>query len=520
MLLLTLVSLFRQSYDFGFMLLYFVQPCVSARLFACYLLFSNKQKLLAKFVPGKKRSATKKNVSVDDNFDCLQPILAFLRAMVRVEAVSLGPVDDTGTRTATDISSTQCARKIVHFSSFDGSSTKPPVDREIGSALHQQRSIDSMVTAKEQIQALTQPAASCIQDLLSFLTNNLTDSMLSECATAIAVDYPPKRVRALADLYSKDLIILGQRLLKLPPQFMSPLQNQQVMMRELAGCCEMSPLLVEECLADLLGRGIRFHLRMFFNEAPPRLCQNDEAYEERSTAYSKVSTLVNMTMPDDVVANDIIISALVSNALCRLHEFFGLESMIHDGSEPDLPEAFCTSDASQRQLSIRGRSVIEPLTDDQCDAVIKDIREATAFLAAARAARFLIDLLTAPGVQEEIQRMGGGWSEVVETYASISWKYDLWKLRPADAHLVALCNYDSLLRRLDTYCVAMEDLVDTCVAALQVVQTNFRLAGTNISKKKAMLAKYPRIAEIASVYADAMIQAQAFPLVQPVDNAA
>lgn len=438
-------------------------------------------------------------------------MLAFLRAMVRVESVSLGT---TGTNT--DGPPPAQRRTLVHFSSFDGSSTRPPIDRDIQSSSHQQQSIVAMIAAQEQIQALPPTAVNSIRALRQFLTDRLDDAMLTECAAAVADDYPARRVKALADLYVKDLTILEGRLqkLKLPAHFVSPLQNEQVIVKE-ATAGEFDPLLVERRLAELLGQGIRFRLRMFFNRAPPRLTPKDVAYEVRSLNYSNVGKLVALNMIDGVAVSlavgDECLSALISNALCRLYEVFGLESMLN-GSELHLPTAFCASPASQRQLSTRSKSVIEPITTDECDAVLRDIREATGVLAAARAARFLNDLWTTPGVQEEIQRMGG-WSEV-ESYATVSWKYDLWKLCPADAHLVALCNVEYLRRRVDTYCTALEGTVAGCEAALAVVHKNYHLG----TKNGSVRGKYPQIAELSRVYAEALQRARAFPLVRPADN--
>lgn len=391
----------------------------------------------------------------------------------------------------------------VHFSSFDGSSTKPPVDREIGSGFHQEQSIYAMVKAKDQIQALTWLAIPCIQDLVTFLLRDLTDDIRSECAAAVEQDYPPKRVQTLADLYAQDLKTLERRLLHLSPQ-----------------CC--SHLLVEQRLAQLLGRGIRFHLRTFFNSAPPRMSKTDHAYDERATAYSQVNARINMTMLDGHVneaVSDAFISALVSNALCRLHEFFGLESLLNATGPLDhqhhVPEVFCSSLASQRTLSVRAKDYTESLTEDDCCSVMQDIQEATAYLAAARAARFLLDLLTAPGVSNEIERMGG-WSHV-ETYASTLWTYDLYKLCRSDAHLVALGNYPALLQRLRTYtATAMtEHVVEQCEQALTLVYENYHLKAA-ADKKSAWLRKYPALADIAQLYTECMEQAQAFPRVLPV----
>jgi hypothetical protein len=77
----------------------------------------------------------------------LQPILPLLQALVHVEVVALGHSQDNNTNNSS-------SSKRTHFSGFDCSSTQPPVDRVDGSNTHQQDSIEALVAAKEQVQAL------------------------------------------------------------------------------------------------------------------------------------------------------------------------------------------------------------------------------------------------------------------------------------------------------------------------------------------------------------------------------
>jgi hypothetical protein len=125
--------------------------------------------------------------------------------------------------------------------------------------------------------------------------------------------------------------------------------------------------------------------------------------------------------------------------------------------------------------------------------------------------RFLIDLWTVPNVSNEIERMGG-WSEI-ETYADTSWKFDLYKLCPADAHLVPLCNVAVLLKRLRWYCQSMEDSIVSCETALEEVAKNYFLSGPD---SLSMRRKYPPIDGIALLYTDGLAQARAFPRVEAV----
>jgi len=484
-----------------------LQLCVTARLFACYALWSSS----TSNATAEAGNATTSGESGTSNSShvgsaSLDSILQLLQALVRVESVSLGPINN---------SPPPKKKRQVHFS---GLVTQPPVDRDLKTAEHQQESIEAMMHAKKQIQSLKSTAIPAIQQLRNFLSSlsssdDDNQQLLQTIASAIGPDFPSKRVSVLADVCLGDFEILERRLSNVPRDdvIMSPLQQAQMMMMRSSSSSSSSddPLTsVEEHLTALLGQGIRFQLRMLLNEAPPRLSCVNAAYDEMAEkAYSKVSELVQPPL------NEGLLSAPFSTALLRLHEYFGLEKLMDSSSSTTdpvlmLPTEFCSSAASQRQLSVRGK--IEPLTEQEKEAVLVDIRAAASFLAAARAARFLVDLLSAPGVQEEIKRMGG-WSEI-ETYASCSWNYDLWKHKAGDgdAHLVVLCNVAALYKRLQSYCTAMEALTDDCEAALAQLHSNFHLA----LKSTPFLKKYPGIPEIADCYEFWTNLASAFPEIE------
>ena len=481
-----------------------LQPCASARLFACYALWcSSTSNATAETgnAPTSGESGTSSSSHVGSA--SLDSILPLLQALVRVESVSLGPSNNSPSPKKT---------RRVHFS---GLVTQPPVDRELASAEHQQESIEAMMHAKKQIQSLKSTAIPAIQQLRDFLSSlsssDDNQQLLQTIASAIGPDFPSKRVSVLADVCLGDFEILGRRLSNVPHDdvVMSPLQQQMMMMRSSSSSSNDPLTSVEQRLTALLGQGIRFQLRMLLNEAPPRLSKVNEAYDEMAEkAYSKVSELVQPPV------NEGLLSAPFSTALLRLHEYFGLEKLMDSSSSTTdpvlmLPTEFCSSAASQRQLSVRGKT-FEPLTEQDKEAVMVDIRAAASFLAAARAARFLVDLLSAPGVQKEIKRMGG-WSEI-ETYASCSWNYDLWKHKAGDgdAHLVVLCNVAALHKRLQSYCTAMEALTDDCEASLAQLHSNFHLA----TKSKIFLNKYPAVPEIADCHEFWMNLASAFPEIE------
>jgi hypothetical protein len=291
------------------------------------------------------------------------------------------------------------------------------------------------------------------------------------------------------------------------------------------------PLQLELRLAEHIGQGIRYRLRVLFNPAPPRLCNLDTQYEHRSTSYSKVSQLITMTKRTNhdgygLAVDDGFLSALISRALCRLYEYYKLHDMILTSDCDDtsllvflsgIPNEFCTSEPSHRTMSprsIRSINFINEFTENDRDLVIADIQEATSFLCATYAVRFLYDLFTTPGVYDEVQRMGG-WDDI-EQYAITSKKYKLYNLCSADAHFVPLWNYKALVQLLSTFCNHMECKTQCCIDALKMVATNYRIPippKTSSSAKniipKRQLHQY--MIDITNTYTDMMMEVYAFP---------
>jgi hypothetical protein len=357
----------------------------------------------------------------------MEPILPFLRSLVRVEAVSLEssdiPVEKVhqkdnepplgehpGNGSPSHFPKKQ--NRKVHFLSLDGSSTRPPIDRDLQSGIRQQQSIAAMIVAKEQVDALTASARPLLLSFWQFLTN-LQESLENTsgyyntvllCATSISKDFTPTAVLATVHFIQQDVHILQQRLLAqkedIPPHAPS--------------------LHLELRLAELIGQGIRYRLRVLFNQSPPRLSSMDVRYENRSMAYSKVNQLITMTHRMEhnelgCAADDGFLSALISRAFRRLYDYLGLEHMTsleEENGVPTPPATFCTSSASQRALPTHARAIGDDVvTALDRDSILQDVEAATSFLKATYAARFLLDLFTAPGVATEVARMGG-WSEV------------------------------------------------------------------------------------------------------------
>jgi len=469
------------------------------------------------------------------------PVLPLLRALVHVEVVALGGTTYNNNNSTThhpvqQQQQQQSFQKKTHFSGFDCSSTHPPVDRVDGSATHQQDSIDALVKAKDQIQLLHMESFEnvtpggyrhavqhCLVALVAFLRDTMAGESVAsvqlrkECAKSVSVShYPTRRIQKAVTVYLTELEIVLARLQQQQGGGGTP--TSAIVTTETTPL-PVAVLFVEQRLAEFVGQAVRYNLRRFFNKAPPRLSPADTKYDLRCNGYSQVYALCEMTMSDQAYENaavdDECISALFSTALCRLFEFFGLEALLDANSttmqqqqQIDLiPAFFCQAPASNRSLSIRGGGDAL-LTDQDVHDILDDIDEATGFLAACKACRFLLDLLAVPGVQAEIERQGGWWE--VETHASISWKYELWKLCPADAHLVVLCNYTAFIAKMESLLPAMEHAQPNCHAVLACVAKRFHVT----TKSKNLLQKYPAIPDIAETLQEGLERAHAFPLIQ------
>jgi len=134
-----------------------LQLCVTARLFACYALWSSSTSN-ATAEAGNATTSGESGTSSSSHVGSasLDSILQLLQALVRVESVSLGPSHN---------SPSPKKKRQVHFS---GLVTQPPVDRDLKTAEHQQESIEAMMHAKKQIQSLKSTAIPAIQHLRDF----------------------------------------------------------------------------------------------------------------------------------------------------------------------------------------------------------------------------------------------------------------------------------------------------------------------------------------------------------------
>jgi len=152
------------------------EACLSARIFACYALSQCNGSLSS--------SLSDSVVSMR-----VKPLLPLMSALVNVELTSLEERDVIASRIVKE-------NRRVHFSGFDCSSTKPPVEAKVGSHEHQQDCISEMIVASDQIKILVSKCASDIENseessltvravksLLSFMAGMSSDTkLLRECS--------------------------------------------------------------------------------------------------------------------------------------------------------------------------------------------------------------------------------------------------------------------------------------------------------------------------------------------------
>lgn len=500
-----------------------LQPCVSSRLFACFTLYLEKtESLIQKVTPLKKRPT--RSVSQQSTEKQIQPILELLRSLVNVEVVSLGEFDDRvvhggseNSGSGSTVNNTNiCSRKQVHFSGFDCSSTHPPMDRIHKSASQRHDNIQALVAAKEQVENIvgcsdvqnrgeetsnSTRIQSCLDAMQLFLGSTMRGregrNLREACAKSMPIhQYHNKRIERAAANYEKEIDTLRTRLCN-------------------KGGAERRILFLEKRLAEFVGQAIRYHLRMFFDAAPPRLCADDTDYDSRSETYSQVPNLVEMTMQDDdstsTVVEDGCISALISSALCYIYGLFGMNAFVQGEPTPAIPTQFCQSPASQEGISFsysRAGAPPPPSRDKgDMEDIRWDIQEAGCFLATTRACQFLQDLFDSKGVQQEIA-VQGGWGKI-ETLSTITYKYDLWKHCPNDAHLALLSNVKTFSEMIRSLLPEMKKQEESCEKSLDNMAKRFRIK----TRSKNLLAKFPEIKTIACYIEEARECASTFPSV-------
>ena len=426
-----------------------------------------------------KDAITGAAIATDDE-NTYSSVLPYLRSLVKTEAVSLsGWIPDK--------------HKSVHFCTFDYSSTLPPVDRVQGSGTNQKESIESLREAKIEMDRLLnlrndEKERIRIRESLSELYDFLASpsaTWLESCAASVSIDHPLRRVGKAVSMYSNEIRAL-----------LSRFDGNE------------SPSFIEKRLAEFVGQALRYHLRVLLLPAPPRLSPEDKDYMNWSKRHSQVHNQIIMT-PITKKAKEITedrLQSLFVGALDFLCKYFGLDQLLatkFDGSI--IPTSFCQKPASQHSILKNGGP--RALSNEEVKQVFADIDEAANILSAKRATDFLCGLLSSAKVQEEIERQGG-W-KLVETYAQYSREFELWKLCPEDEHLVALCDFEFLFRRLGEIVTVMELPSHAAQKSLDELSKRFRLKTKSVNLRKSN----PEIGTVG-VYLDERLQYESlFPTV-------
>lgn len=396
-------------------------------------------------------------------------------------------------------------RMSVHFNGSDYSSALPPVDRDRGSDTHQRHLIEALLEVKDRFDELTARAAeeesgskkglvSMLRDVIDFL-KRMDSALQMECALAVSLDFCEIRIAKIARRYIDDFKGMENRWLNVSVE------------------TTQRPLRHEECLTGVLDRAIRYQLRMLLNCAPAIITKENEKYEDLIPDFSGVSEIVfaYYSINPEVLLEEYNFAAMVSETLLNLCIFAGPGLFIEERPEVFFPDSFCSIPSCQITFKVSRkdkRATIE-LSERELDDVLREINSSCVFLAAARSCSFLVNLLDAPGVQDEISRVGG-W-ELTEKYATIILDNKMYELAPDCQHLVALHDVSKLVQRLNKLLPQFTDRELRCMKSIDQMKDRFRVK----TKTEKVLARFPQIPKIAKCLEDGLSLVDSIPIVRP-----
>jgi hypothetical protein len=288
-------------------------------------------------------------------------------------------------------------------------------------------------------------------------------------------------------------------------------------------------LFLHQKLVTFLGQDIRFQLRTLFNPAPYNAVDKPDKDNHPNPQRSRVPELVQLYMSapkagkgknNEQAHAEGVLSCIVSTALQCIYNYFGRDASLrlsqsHSMVDP-TPVSFCQSAASQRGLvdalelnnkSSHSTNSTTTTTTYQEDwqAILQDIKHAFLFLGAARAGRFLLDLLRAEGVDQAIHDVGG-WS-TIERNAQLLCQYQSYCC-PEDEHLVLLANVHVLVQALERCFDKADAKMVQCQQALHDLYRRFKCGDKGRIRKR-----FPHIAILANTYEEMTCLSQ-FPLVR------
>jgi len=443
-------------YAYYSFLFWFIQPCMSARLFACLYLIVGRQKS-AQSIDGEALDHALTNP--------LQPILPLLQALVYAELTSFG---DTKTNEGSN-------KKRLHFCSFDYSTILTAVDVVVGSNEMMEGCIASLYNAVQETETLrielsSQEKIDHIISLVSHLHvfERRGGEISKECSKTMPFPWPNSRFSGASRHYRTEIAAAISSTLTTHDH--SSLKKN---------------------LGDLIGRAVRFYLRRFFNPVPYPPSITESIYHpviEGAKIRSRVHSIVAMKEESSDIctaAADGSISSVFGLALRSIHEFFELnDSKKVEDCGDQYDNDFCQRSASKKGLT-RNK-----LTHDDMEEIFLDITEAHVVLSGIRACTFIRKLLSWPGVSKAIADIGG-WIKV-EYFAKMYAECRLHYASPDEKYVILLKNVEQLKKRLHDDAEELKNVEDECEDNLRQLWTRFR-CGTI---KKDILRKNPQIKEI------------------------
>ena len=408
--------------------------------------------------------------------------MPLLQAIVNLELATL--TDESMPAVKSDLMcKNEKSTKRVHFSGFDGSAMKPPVDVLPGSDSHQLECLNVHLTVVDEIKRLQSAsipdanAKECLHQLTTYL-RNISVNDASVCAESVqactGLSFGAPRVLKAAKLYLNDLEILASRL---------------------SGSLDPSQLLcLEQRLADSCGQLIRHHLRDIFNPVPCRaqfILSGPRA--RRISEYVLLQSLV-----DSEAADDGCLSSLVSYALRGICELFGSAALTGSKAELSLNEVIegvipashdtaCESGVTKLRgwlerpglgagESLASDVVVsekEKITEDEWEAVFSEVWQLGEVLAVFHGSRFLYELFTAKGVLDALERgeHANSWNALrshAHLLSKSSYQNQSWA-RVEDEHLSVLgeLSLEELIGRLVDLLQVLEPYFDECEKRLR-----------------------------------------------------
>jgi hypothetical protein len=503
--------------------------CVSARIFACFDLSQPNISCEVAVIAAKRAQSS-----------IAAPLLQLMTSIVSVEMTALDEQDESKATTG----------RKVHFSGFDCSSTHPPSDARAGSQSHQKQCIAALVQATQQIQSIAdgrvpKGAKPCdrtilfasLESLVNFLSSMLVDTrirlecaqvslhatwrrfrfgaphlnlhrcFITTCCKSIEASYPPKRLIKAIQVFKGDFECILQR------------------MRAFSGGRQLdytTATSLERRLSELTGQAIRFHLRQLFNPAPNPLTRGHVTKTKLlsgSERKSNIFDLVDLVVPDagrDSAVADGSISSLFSLALRRIYDYFGMDAFSPATTHSiPLPNSFCSSPASQRGLGT-AKNPAKNMSPEELSEFVEEIGDVFRFLACFHACKFLVGLISAPGVAQEIQKMGA-WS-AIDQYAKSMREHDLIMVCVEDSHL-AIAHSGTIERfflKVEDWLLQMEPKVALADISIKQLSKRYRAKATSPRQRGAIYRKFPYVKKIAEAIDEGETWYCSFPVVKPI----